>query len=266
MTSDLKTRRVDSFDGAQIEYLVSAPRADRPALLFLHGWGCKRNFWARQVEAFRGEFPVLALDLAGHGGSSGGSRAWTIEEFARDVSAVIEAESIGQSVAIGHSMGGAVAVEFARRAATRVRGVIAVDSLTYPTVYPRVPEKLVSQSTERFRADFRKAVEATMEPVFTPGMDPELKAEILDALASTPREPGVASIAGLLRWDGREAIAACATPIHCLNAEAFLDRDAARRYAPTLQIETMAGVGHFLMMEEPERFNAALRRILERIG
>lgn len=251
--------------GASIDYVVSAPDASRGELVLIHGWGCSRSFWSRVLEALGRDFRCLAMDLAGHGASSAGDRVFSIEEFARDVLAAIDAAGFGDFIAIGHSMGGAVAVEVARVVATRTRAVIAVDALTYPTVYPCVPEARVAEVVGAFRDDFRTAVDATMEPVFVPETDPALKAEILEALAATPREPGIAAIAGLLRWDGRAAIAACAAPIYCLCAESFLDREAVADYTEGVVIETIPGVGHFPMLEEPTRFNDALRGLLRRI-
>ncbi len=268
----LQTRRVASADGAQIEYDTAVLASGRSARVFIHGWGCRRDFWAAQLEHFGGDAPLVALDLAGHGASSAGERGggggtggWTIEAFARDVVATLDAEGLREVIAIGHSMGGAVAVEVARLAPTRVRAVVAVDALTYPTVYPRVAEEIVRQSMDAFRRDFRAAIEATMDPVFSPAIEPALRAQILDALESTPREPGIESIGALLRWDGVAAIAACPAPIHGLVAEAFFDREAVANYVDQLEIETLPGVGHFLMLEDPTGFNTALRRLLQRI-
>lgn len=261
----LERGRTESVGGASIDYVVSTPDPSRGALVFIHGWGCNRSFWSHPLEALGRDFRCLAMDLAGHGASSAGDRVFRIEEFAQDVLAAVDATGLAEFIAIGHSMGGAVAVEVARLADARVRAVVAVDALTYPTVYPRIPEARVAAVVRAYRDDFRAAVHATMEPVFLPETDPALKAEILDALAATPREPGIAAIAGLLRWDGRVAIAACPAPIYCLCAEAFLDRGVVADYTEGVVIETIAGVGHFLMLEEPERFNDALRGLLRRI-
>jgi pimeloyl-ACP methyl ester carboxylesterase len=261
----LHVGQCESFDGALVRYRTTGPGSKRPWLVWIHGWGCHQGFWSRQLDAFADDFSVLALDLAGHGASSTGSRAGAIEEFARDVLAAADAASLPRFVAIGHSMGGAVAVEVARRDPTRVSAVVAVDALTYPSVYPRVPEEQARAAMAAFRSDFRKAVEDTMNPVFLPDADPALKIQILDEISATPREAGVAALGGLLRWDGQEAIASCPAPIVCLCAQAFLDREAVSRYAAGVEIETLAGVGHFLMREDPEGFNTALRRILRRV-
>lgn len=47
-------------------------------LVFVHGWCDSRQIWARQIEAFRDRFSIVALDLAGHGESGAGRDHWSI--------------------------------------------------------------------------------------------------------------------------------------------------------------------------------------------
>jgi len=64
----------------------------------------------------------VSLDLAGHGESGLGRRAWTMPAFGEDVVAVAEKLGLEDVVLTGHSMGGDVIVEAARRMPDRVRG------------------------------------------------------------------------------------------------------------------------------------------------
>ena len=47
-----------------------------------------------------------------------------------------------------------------------------------------------------------------------------------------------------------------------MNARAFLKAEAEREYGDRIAIETIAGVGHFLMMERPEEVATALKRVV----
>src|SRR5438093_886209 len=58
---------VRSADGLSIAYEVRG-KGDT-ALIFLHGWCGDREYWKHQVNAFAGEYRIVALDLAGHGES-----------------------------------------------------------------------------------------------------------------------------------------------------------------------------------------------------
>src|SRR5512145_3174567 len=97
-----------SADGVPI---VFEDQGHGPALVFVHGWSCDRTHWASQVPAFETHHRVVTIDLAGHGESGRGRAAWTIEAFADDVVAVVNALALERLVFVGHSMGGDVIVE-----------------------------------------------------------------------------------------------------------------------------------------------------------
>ncbi|HET97461.1 MAG TPA: alpha/beta hydrolase, partial [Desulfurivibrio alkaliphilus] len=67
--------------------LVGERRGEgEPLLLFVHGWTCRRSYWAPQLARFGGEQAVAAFDLPGHGDSGPGRRqAWGIKGLAADL-------------------------------------------------------------------------------------------------------------------------------------------------------------------------------------
>jgi pimeloyl-ACP methyl ester carboxylesterase len=66
---------------------------------------------------------VVAIDLAGHGESGVGRKAWTMPTFGDDLVAVVERLALADAVLIGHSMGGDVIVEAAlQRASLELAG------------------------------------------------------------------------------------------------------------------------------------------------
>jgi pimeloyl-ACP methyl ester carboxylesterase len=73
---------VPSFDGTPIYYEVCGD--GEPALVFIHGWCCKRSYWVNQLSEFAQRHKVVAVDLAGHGESGLDRKAWTIPAFGED--------------------------------------------------------------------------------------------------------------------------------------------------------------------------------------
>ncbi len=121
-----------AVDGVPIVY--SAAGQGEPALVFIHGGLANRGFWDGEIKAFAGRHRVIAPDLAGHGESGTKRTRWGLPEFGGDVRAVIEAEGAKSVVLFGNSLGGPVAIEAALLLASRVLGVVGVDtfqSLTY---------------------------------------------------------------------------------------------------------------------------------------
>jgi pimeloyl-ACP methyl ester carboxylesterase len=103
-----------SDDGAFIRY-IEVPGAD-PPMLWLHGWQCSSTgeLMAAAVQAHLRGRRSLLIDLLGHGYSDKPPAfAYTLEAHARTIVALIDALGLTECALIGHSMGGAVAVQVA---------------------------------------------------------------------------------------------------------------------------------------------------------
>src|SRR5713101_3465630 len=98
-----------SADGVPIHFTVSG--AGSPALVFVHGWAIDGRYWEQQVPVFARSHRVVTLDLAGHGRSGRERKDWTVESFAQDVRAVVDALGLKKVVLVGHSMSGNVILE-----------------------------------------------------------------------------------------------------------------------------------------------------------
>ena len=94
-----------------------------PAVVFLHGFPHDRSLWAAQVSAFADRARCVAPDLRGFGGSSA-TPPCSMQQYADDVAALLDALSIPDAVLVGLSMGGYVAFSFWRRHRSRVRALV----------------------------------------------------------------------------------------------------------------------------------------------
>ena len=149
---------VSSSDGTPIAYEVYG--AGEPTLVFVHGWSCDARYWRAQVPVFSGNYQVVICDLAGHGHSGTGRKAYTMAAFGEDVRAVAEATGSHRVILIGHSMGGTVIAEAARLMPEQVIGLIGIDTLEN-IEYPMTPEELegmVAPLAKDFQAGSRQFV------------------------------------------------------------------------------------------------------------
>ena len=165
-----------------------------PALVFVHCGGCERGFWDRQVAHFAAKHRVVALDLAGHGQSGGGRKDWTIAAFGQDVVSVVEALGLKRVVLIGHSLGGPVVLEAARRMPGRVAGLVLVDTLVdFEQKRPSAEEmeKSLSELEANYRANLTAYVshQSRGMPVTT-GEDKRLDATLETGRALYTRRIG----------------------------------------------------------------------------
>src|SRR5689334_15519710 len=76
-------------DGTHVQYRVYG--SGEPALVLIHGWSCDSNYWREQVPEFRKKYTIVAVDLAGHGGTDGARTEWSIARFGGDVATALAA-------------------------------------------------------------------------------------------------------------------------------------------------------------------------------
>jgi pimeloyl-ACP methyl ester carboxylesterase len=255
--------RVPSSDGVTIVYEARGEGA--PALVFVHGWSCDRSYWRAQVESFSREYRVVAVDLAGHGDSGTERATWTIESFGEDVAAVVRDLEIERAVLIGHSMGGDVIVEAARRLPGRVAGLIWVD--TYKQLRTPRSEAEMRSLLAPYHDDFAASTRDFVHTMFRPDADAALVERVAADMSSAPPEVAIAALESAMRFDRRipPALRELNLPVVAINHD-YRPTDVESLEACGVHAMRMSGVGHFPMIEDPERFDpllqAAIRRVL----
>jgi pimeloyl-ACP methyl ester carboxylesterase len=236
-------------------------------LVLIHGWSCDASYWDAQISDLLAQYPVLTVDLAGHGQSVGQRDDFSMRAFGADVAqAVKQAIPEGPVILIGHSMGGPVSVEAARRLGARVHAVIGVD--TFKGIGSPPPDPAQTEARlQFFAADFAGATRIFVtQTFFREDADAALKARIAEDMASGDPTVGIEAIRGLNDWDGVAALRELAgarpkpLPILAVNARHGSPTDLSRlqEIYPAFRLREMDGVGHFLMMEQPSAFNALL--------
>lgn len=127
-------------------------RWDGPAgaatLVLLHGWTATAELnWAPSIPALAERFSVVAMDLRGHGRGLPAGGSFSLEACADDVVAVADALALSSVVAVGYSMGGAVAQLAWRRHPRRVAGlVLCATAAWFPSRTPYFSAGLAAAS------------------------------------------------------------------------------------------------------------------------
>jgi pimeloyl-ACP methyl ester carboxylesterase len=252
-----------AVDGVEIRY--EAAGSGEPVLVFVHGWSCDRSYWRAQTDHFAASHRVVAIDLGGHGESGLGRKDWTMAAFGGDVRAVVEALGLRKVVLVGHSMGGHVIAEAAQLMPDRVAALVLVD--TFEDVDRRVSAEELERFLAPMRADFRRTTEAWVRRnLFVGHSDPKLVERIATDMADGPAAVGLSAMENIRRYDEGAALAVVRVPVRLINADRFLTNlGAARRRKPDVSLAVMPGVGHFLMMEDPDEFNRLLARAVKEL-
>lgn len=113
---------VRSPDGTRIAYRRRG--AGRPVVI-VHGGLGSSDGWQRAAALLAQRFEVFLFDRRDRGASGDGASPHALEREVEDVEAVLGAAGAG-AVLVGHSFGGAVALEAARRAPAGALHAVAV--------------------------------------------------------------------------------------------------------------------------------------------
>lgn len=117
-------------DGSVIHAEVFGPTTG-PTLICTHGWSLDRTDWMYVIDRLAGRYRVVVWDLPGLGRSKGATnRDCTLEKYAEDLHAVVNATGEGATILVGHSIGGMIIQTYCRlhpeAVGSRVHGLALV--------------------------------------------------------------------------------------------------------------------------------------------
>lgn len=114
--------------------LDPAANADLPAIVFIHG--ASTSLYDPMLsfrEKLQGRAELLFVDRPGHGQSDVGGRQNILPDGQADAIAVLmRKRGMRKAIVVGHSFGGAIALELAVRHPEMVRGLVLLSPAAYP--------------------------------------------------------------------------------------------------------------------------------------
>jgi len=255
-----------NLDGHRIYYRSFG--SGKTAMIFLSGWGCDTSLWENQVPALVPYSRVLLVDHLGHGGSDKPDIPYTLDLMTRAVNAVVENARASKVVVVGHSMGAAVAYEFARHCPEKTLALIWVDGTFGIPI--EVEQQIAGnrKRAEEFRSpDYQEKVRRFIDQLYVPETPMPVREKVTQTILSTPQHVLASCLEGLadprlFEHDSLD-IPAFAIFSSFWNPERFIDL--IEKTLPRFQYEVLTGVGHYPMLEKPEQVNASLTRFMESI-
>ncbi len=171
---------------------------DGPALLLLHGLGGTLEAWDALAPLLARRHRVVAMDLRDHGLSGDGPWEW--DAVLGDLDAVVEHFRLDRPAIVGHSLGGMLAIMWARRH-PECPAIVNLDGLRSaendPGNYPGMAQDALKTALDQLKATFDAQVAVMARPV------PAEQAPMLPQRALTVRDghsylrPGPETLAAL---------------------------------------------------------------------
>jgi pyruvate dehydrogenase E2 component (dihydrolipoamide acetyltransferase) len=266
---------VELADGTTIAVLLAGPPDAVETIVFLHGLGGTQSTWASVLGAFAETYRIAAVDLPGHGASDKPApdvTDYSIPGLAGRIGELLEKLDLAPAVLVGHSLGGATALQLALDRPKVVRALALVDSAALGSEISG--ELLDRVESEASRDEARRLLELFFENrrfVLERGID-----EMFAARMAPGADDAVKAIAGnAFTRHGQNVILTdrlgeLEVPLLVIWGE--LDRVIPSRHAiaavtaqPTAWLEIMEGVGHVPHVEAAPAFAAIVNRWLASI-
>ncbi len=222
-------------------------------VVLIHGFPLEHSIWDETIGPLAETCRLIVPDLRGFGGSSAPDSSYSLEDMAADLAGLLDHLGLEKATLVGHSMGGYIALAFARRYPERVSGLALVASQPLADT----PE----QKKGRYETA-GKVVEGGVS-IVRDAMLPKLSAdakiqESLHQIISRQKPAGVVGALKAMaeRADSSPVLAAARFPILIVHGDAdqLIPIERARQMKELNQaadLIELKGIGHMPMMEAP---------------
>ena len=278
-TGRMQTHTVAGGGGLQL-HVREWGKADRPPILFIHGWSQNHLCWDKQYEsALRDEFRLVAFDLRGHGMSQAppGPEHYTDDRlWADDLAAIIDRLGLERAVLVGWSYGAFVICDYLRAygqdrvaAINFVEGAVKLGEAAFGTLIgPGFLDHFVDATSDDLPTNIRGMRSFVRTCLAKPVAAEDFETALCWNMTVAPQ---VRAALGAREIDDDDVLRALEVPLLVTQGRSdtvVLPAMAEHVLAtcPTAEASWYDGVGHVPHLEEPGRFNRELAALTRRVS
>jgi pimeloyl-ACP methyl ester carboxylesterase len=222
-------------------------------LMLIHGYPLDHTTWNEVVSLLKNDFDLILPDLRGFGQSTTVEIPYTISDMADDLAGLLDHLKIEKIALAGHSMGGYVALAFAKKYPQRVSGLVLVSS------------QAVADSLEGKDRRYQTAADVAQKGVgivadaMTQKLSADARVQAFVRVLIEKQTPS--AVMGALkamaeREDLLSSLSSVAFPVTLIhgNADVLIPIERAKEIKavlPSARLVELQGAGHMPMMEFP---------------
>jgi len=240
--------------------VVDGPANDAETpVLFAHSFSGSSVQWAPQLDHFGRTRRAIALDFRGHGRSEAlpGS-LFDVPSFAADIGAVADGLGLQRFVIVGHSLGGAAAIDYAAEHDDRVAGLVLV------ATPGRLPNEQVKGVEKALNQDFDGTMGGIWRRLLA-NATPATRRTVEGESDKIPEEMARQIIRATFEFDPVPSLEAYDGPRLTVSTPQEDPVQELHELVPGVAHETVEGTSHWIQLDEPDRFNEILDRFLDEV-
>lgn len=236
-------------------------------LVLLHAFPLNATMWRPQLEAVPAGWRFIAPDFRGFGAGPALDRPVTMDEYARDVLALLDAMEIDESAVGGLSMGGYVTFALLRQAAARFTAVVLADTRPQADTPSGLEARLQLRAALAERGP-RAVADQMLPKLLSADADPEIVKRVRATIEAADARAIDAAIGALMdRPDSTPDLARIAVPALVTAGEhdavtPVSDSDMMQRAIRRSRLVVIPGAAHLANLEQPDVFSRALADFL----
>lgn len=245
-----------SIDNIDIAYWLNLRDfgGHQRSLVFIHGSGNDHSCWSYQYSRLYRQFNIVALDLPGHGLSTGGGES-DVDRYSLWIKKLLDVLELKNPILIGHSLGAAIVLKFALRYPQDIAGIVPVGG---GIKMPVNPDLLAGLKTNP-----ALVIDLTCKFAIAKENRPKLFDPLKKSLSQTNVDVLYGDSSACNNLDLTSDIGKINTPaqVICGMEDKMTPPDLSRALADKIggaQLCLIAGAGHMVMLEKPAEFNMAL--------
>jgi non-heme chloroperoxidase len=252
-------------DGVELHYLEAG---SGPALVFVPGWTVAAESWEGQLAHFAATHRVVALDPRSQGRSEKVTEGHHLSRRGQDIGELIEHLDAAPAVVVGFSLGVLELLTYADEFGTdALRAAVLVDmriGVDAPLGEPHPSEPAWRTWISNLQLNRAEWTRALVRGMHRSEQTDEYFEALAEAMLATPTNTAVTLLSNLMlieERDLRPALERLGRPVLYTVTSPELAADVQTR-RPDARVEVFTDAGHFLFVDEPERFNRVLEEFL----
>lgn len=231
-------------------------------VLFAHSFAGDLSHWASTLEHLKPHRRTVAFDFRGHGKSPPAVGHYSYDELMKDIGAVADAAQLDRFVLAGHSMGAAIAAEYAAMHPQRVTALVLVDPPLRPGA---IPPDQIQQIHDALEKDPYAVVEQFWTQQMFIDARPEVRQRLLASLRRLPRNASIELTREAFAVDSSLALARYSGPKFAIVTPRNDTPLSLHNTVPGVKHAIVKGTGHWIHLDDPDGFNRTFDEFLKRI-